>query len=163
MNHYKTLFSALNQAKIEYLIIGGVAVNLYGYSRFTSDVDIIVLVTDENLARIDNLAKKLNFTARQPISIKTLNNQQEIDNLLKEKNFLAFTYLSNEKLPLDIDILTNESLNFEKFNSKKTIIKIWDLELPVINIDDLIELKQNSNRTKDLEDLEALLKFKADL
>lgn len=163
MNHYKTLFSALNKAKIEYLIIGGVAVNLYGYSRFTSDVDIIVLVTDENLAKIDNLAKQLNFTARQPISIKTLNNQSEINQLLTEKNFLAFTYLSNQKLPLDIDILTKESLNFEKFNSKKTIIKIWDLELPVINIDDLIQLKQNSNRTKDLEDLEALLKFKADL
>jgi predicted nucleotidyltransferase len=163
MNYYKTLFSELQNAGIEYLIVGGVAVNLYGYSRFTSDVDILVLTSNENLTKIDNLAKKLGFSARQPIDIKILNNKTEVEKLFKEKNFIAYTYLSNEKLPLDIDILTRESLNFENFIKNKQIIEIWDLKLPVININDLISLKRNSNRPKDLEDLEALLIYKASL
>jgi hypothetical protein len=49
MNLYRNLFSKLNQAKIEYLVVGGVAVNLHGFRRFTGDLDILVLINPENL------------------------------------------------------------------------------------------------------------------
>lgn len=42
MNIYAEIFKAFNDAKIAYLIIGGVAVNLYGYNRFTGDIDILL-------------------------------------------------------------------------------------------------------------------------
>jgi predicted nucleotidyltransferase len=160
MNLYKKIFKEINNAGIKYMIVGGVAVNLYGYSRFTSDIDIIVLTEEQNLQKLDNLMQKLNFQARQPVSIQVLNDKENIKNLIKEKNFIAYTYLSKNNTPIDIDVLTNESLNFSEFEKRLTIINIWDLDLPVIGIDDLIDLKRKTNRQKDLEDLEALLKFK---
>jgi len=37
VNPYRELFRAMNNAGIRYLVVGGVAVNLHGYSRFTGD------------------------------------------------------------------------------------------------------------------------------
>lgn len=39
MNIYANIFKNLNDAGIKYLVVGGIAVNLYGYKRFTADMD----------------------------------------------------------------------------------------------------------------------------
>ena len=51
MNIYAEIFKAFNNAKIEYLIVGGVAVNLYGYNRFTGDIDILLALDKINLEK----------------------------------------------------------------------------------------------------------------
>jgi hypothetical protein len=40
MNEILQFFAALNQAEVLYMVVGGYAVNHYGYSRTTSDIDI---------------------------------------------------------------------------------------------------------------------------
>jgi len=39
---FESLFSALNKAKVRYLVVGGIAVNLYGIERATADIDLFV-------------------------------------------------------------------------------------------------------------------------
>jgi len=39
---YGEVFKALNKDKVKYVVAGGVAVNLYGYPRFTKDLDDII-------------------------------------------------------------------------------------------------------------------------
>ena len=41
---YGKVFKALNKAKVKYVVAGGVAVVLYGYTRYTGDLDLIVLL-----------------------------------------------------------------------------------------------------------------------
>jgi len=53
-----------------------------------------------------------------------------------------------------------ESLNFDKFVANSNIVTAWDLDLPVISLDDLIGMKRTAGRDKDLLDLEALLQLK---
>lgn len=53
MNPYAEIFSVFQEAKIKYLLVGGVAVNLYGYSRFTGDIDILA----EESLKFDKLYK----------------------------------------------------------------------------------------------------------
>ena len=43
---YEDVFRKLNEEKVRYLIIGGIAVNLYGYSRVTGDLDIMLDLND---------------------------------------------------------------------------------------------------------------------
>jgi predicted nucleotidyltransferase len=161
MNLYKNLFSKLNQAKIKYLVVGGVAVNLHGFRRFTGDLDILVLINPENLKRLELLCKDIGYFPRQPIEIASLLNENNLKNLITEKNFKAFTLVpTKSEFDLDIDILTNESLQFDKYKKNCETINVWDLDLPVIHIDDLIEMKSNTGRQKDLEDLKALLQIK---
>lgn len=160
MNLYAKVFTALNKAKIEYLIVGGVAVNLHGYTRFTGDIDILLTLSPDNLTKMDNTMKKMGYVERLPITIHGLSDPKKLKKYLKDKNMKAFTYISNKQLALDVDIITEESLDFAGFNKKKKVVHVWNLDLPVIGIDDLIGMKKKAGRNEDKFDVEALLKLK---
>ena len=42
----------LNTHKVEYMVVGGYAVNAYGYSRFTGDLDIWIRISKENAKKM---------------------------------------------------------------------------------------------------------------
>jgi len=160
MNLYKKIFKELEEAKINYLIVGGIAVNLYGYTRFTGDIDILLALNPANLAKMDKLMHKLNYIERIPVNIKDLGNKAKLNEFTKKKGLKAYTYISNSQPQLDIDIIVKESSHFKDYYKEKTIIQVWEMKLPVVSIDDLIKMKKSAKRDKDLLDLEALLKLK---
>lgn len=90
---------------------------------------------------------------RLPIGVKELGDGK--------KGLTAFTFISSQGEQLDIDILVQESVDFEGYLKDQTLIEVWGLSLPVINIDDLIKMKKAAGRGKDILDVEALLKLKA--
>lgn len=49
MNPYGRIFRSLNTADVQYLVAGGVAMNLLGYPRFTGDIDILLALDPQNL------------------------------------------------------------------------------------------------------------------
>jgi hypothetical protein len=160
MNLYKKVFKNLEEAKIKYLIVGGVAVNLYGYSRFTGDIDILLALSSANLKKMDGLMHKLGYVERIPVSVKDLGDKKKLEEFMNKKGLKAYTYISSNEPQLDIDIIVKESMDFDQFEKRKTIVKVWDLELPVVNIDDLIKMKKKARRDKDNLDVNALLKLK---
>lgn len=160
MNIYAEIFQAFNSSKIEYLIVGGVAVNLYGYNRFTGDIDILLALDESNLAKMDKLMQKMGYTPRLPVEIHELRDTKKLKKWIKEKGLKAYTFINNLRPQLDIDILVEESLTFEKQFKKRTKIKVWDISLPVISLENLISMKKKANRQKDIEDIEALLELK---
>ena len=47
----ETIVRALNDARVQYLIVGGLAVNAHGYERLTVDVDLVIGLKEENILR----------------------------------------------------------------------------------------------------------------
>lgn len=47
----EAIVGALNSARVRYLIVGGLAVNAYGYERLTRDVDLVIGLEPENIIR----------------------------------------------------------------------------------------------------------------
>ena len=63
-------WSALNEANVHYIMIGGVATNLHGYQRTTDDIDIWIKDSSENRA---NLRKALkNYSQVDYFMLETL-------------------------------------------------------------------------------------------
>lgn len=160
MNLYKKIFKQLEDDKINYIIVGGVAVNLYGYARFTGDIDILLALNPSNLSKMDKLMHKLDYIERIPVNIKELGNKAKLDEFINKKGLKAYTYISNSQPQLDIDIIVEQSIDFQDYDKQKTIIKVWEMELPVVSIDDLIKMKKATKRDKDMLDLKALLQLK---
>jgi hypothetical protein len=52
---FKEFLKSLNRAKIRYLLIGGYAVNSYGYHRFTNDLDVWVAVDLANAKKLSRV------------------------------------------------------------------------------------------------------------
>lgn len=162
MNLYEKVFRAFDKEGIRYIIVGGIAVNLYGYNRHTGDIDIVLALEKSNLNKIEKVMNELGYIPRLPIEVKELGNKEKLKKWMKEKGLKAYTFLSNTNQPqLDVDILVEDSLRFKIMDEKKTLIESWGIILPVVCIDDLIEMKRKANRDKDLLDLKALLELKS--
>lgn len=160
MNLYKKIFTELSEADVNYLIVGGVAVNLHGYTRFTGDIDILITLDEANLKKLDNLMSKLGYVERLPIKIHELRDKNKVKQYLHDKGMRAFTYIAGPESRLDLDILVEESLEFDTYFKNKCEIEVWDLILPVVSIDDLIGMKRMAGRDQDLIDLKMLMELK---
>ena len=60
---FKEFLKLLNLNHVEYLLIGGYAVGIYGHIRATNDLDIWVNVNPENAARIERALSEFGFAA----------------------------------------------------------------------------------------------------
>ncbi len=160
MGYFESIFRALNKAKIRYLVVGGVAVNIYGYPRFTGDIDILLLLEKENLGKMEKVMNKLGYQSRLPVTVKDLQDHKQVRKWLKEKNMTAFAFFPSGENFLMIDILIEDSLKFKKAEENKILKKFDNIKIPVIAIDKLIKMKKKANRTKDLEDIDVLKQLK---
>lgn len=162
MNPFERIFRALNKAHVKYMVVGGVAVNLYGFMRFTGDIDLVVLLNEANLAKIECVMHRLGYSERLPISLMDLGNKKQVRTWIREKNLKAFTFTPpyQDKDFLQLDIVIEESLHFEKIALDKTEKRLGSIKIPVISIFDLIKMKKKAHRARDLEDLKVLLDLK---
>lgn len=153
---FEKIFKELNKEKIKYLVVGGVAVNLYGFARFTGDLDLLILLKEKNLDALDAVMKKFRYSERLPVSIKELHDEKKVKKWLREKNLKAFSFMPPKNNPLQIDIIIEESLKFEHFSKRKVFKSISGTRIPVISVYDLLAMKKKADRPKDQEDIVAL-------
>lgn len=156
MNLFELVFRELNKAKVKYLVVGGVAVNLYGYVRFTGDLDLLITLDEENINKMDKVMKKLKYSERLPISIFALSDKKQVKNWIKEKNLKAYTFNPPKNNLLQIDIIIEDSLKFESYENNKNVKTMGKLKIPVVSIEDIIKMKKKANREKDILDLKVI-------
>jgi len=136
------LLAALAAAKVEYVVVGGVAVIAHGYVRTTQDLDLFIRPTEENA--------RAAFKALQALGIP-LEGIEPNDLLDDEKN-LRFG-------PEDehIDILASiGEMTFDQVWRNRIESKVDGLLVPFISKADLIENKRQVGRLRDLADVEEL-------
>jgi predicted nucleotidyltransferase len=161
VNPYRQIFQALQDAGIRYLVVGGVAVNLHGYRRFTADFDIVLALDPENLEKMTSLMHRMGYIERLPVELKSFADADQLQRWIGEKGVTAYTFHSSKRDRLDIDILAGHSLHFERYEQCRTLIDIeGGLKVPVISLEDLIQMKREANRPEDLIDIDALLELK---
>ena len=67
----------LEKEGINYVVVGGVAVVLYGYERYTKDIDLILDFSKENVNKFVNLMNTLGFTPRIPEDPQNLSDEKK--------------------------------------------------------------------------------------
>lgn len=134
------------------MIVGGYAVNFHGYSRNTVDIDLVIKFTQVNLKKIEKLLNEMGMISRFPIDAISIYKFR--DEYINNKNLIAWNFY-NENDPTDqVDILITHDVS--DFKSEK--FKVGDFVFKVISKKDLIKMKQESGREKDLLDIRELTK-----
>jgi hypothetical protein len=159
MNRYGQIFKALNEANVQYIVVGGVAMNLHGYTRFTGDLDLLLALTPENLKRMAKLMEDMGYYQRIPVTLDELGDEKKILKLMKEKNLLAYSFIGKDP-QFNIDVIIGESLDFKKYAKHVVKITAWDTVIPIVSADDLIDMKKKAGRKRDIEDVAALIELK---
>ena len=139
---FKELLRLLNSKHIEYLVIGGYAVALYGYPRTTGDMDIWIAISANNARKVCEALNEFGFD---------LHELTERLFLEKDKNIR----MGNP--PLRIEMLTSiDGVEFIECYKNKEIVVIDGGPVNFISLNDLKKNKKASGRHKDLDDLEHL-------
>ena len=160
MNIYRQIFGALNDAEIRYIIVGGVAMNLLGYPRFTGDIDILLALDHENLSRMTALMEKMGYEKKVPVALEELGDEKKALTLIEKKNLIAYTFANPDEPQSSIDVIVGDSMKFDNYQKHCSHMAIWDITVPVVSIDDLIAMKKKSKRKQDDDDVVALLELK---
>ncbi len=139
---FKEFVELLNKHNVEYLIVGGYAVGIHGYPRYTGDLDVWINATVENARKMVRVLDDFGFASFD---------LTEAD-FIKSGNIIQMGYP-----PFRIDVLTAiDGVDFESCYKNKMIVQHDEIALNVIGVSDLIVNKQTSGRLKDLDDLENL-------
>lgn len=157
---FENIFRQLEKRKIRYLVIGGVAVNLHGYSRMTADLDVLLSMDKRNLGKFVQMVKFLGWKPRVPVAIEELLSPRKRKNWIQEKNMKVFTVYNPEKEMEEIDILIQGAIDFKNAYKKRVEYAEGDLKVSVVSIPDLIRLKKIAGRKLDLFDIETLNKIR---
>lgn len=141
-NEFQEFLKSLNQNNVRYLLIGGYAVILNGHVRNTNDLDICVSPKQDNADRLVLALAEFGFdTPTLDASLFT-----------RPRSVVRMGFP-----PLKIEILNYlEGREFEDAYSRRKLVKLDDLEISLINIDDLIINKKAVGRLQDLADVEKL-------
>ena len=51
-NHFREFIELLEKNEVKYLIVGGYAVGIHGFPRYTGDLDIFIALRSENAAKV---------------------------------------------------------------------------------------------------------------
>ena len=157
------LLATLSSGKIDYVLVGGLAVALHGYQRVTMDVDVVLALDDENLAKFVDCAKSANLKPVLPVPIDSLRNAALIDQWHRENGMLAFALRGPNVMATVIDVLVRPVVSFDELKRNAVTKRVGPLSIPVASIDDLITLKTGTGRSKDALDIDELRKIKLQL
>lgn len=158
---YEEIFKEFELRDVRYLVVGGMAVNLYGYVRLTVDLDIMVDLSEQNLSKIIEAMEKFGFTPRVPVDPHEVLSEQKRDEWIRKKGAIVFTFIDLNRPFRHIDIFLSNPIDFEKAYSGREVMGIGGMKLSVASLEDLIEMKTLTGRPRDKEDLFHLKKIKA--
>ena len=156
---YEEIFREFQREKVRYLIVGGIALNLLGGLRTTADLDILVEMTNPNLLKIIKILKKKGYRAKQPVDPMQFVDRETREDWIKNKHMKAFNFYKNDELK-EVDLIIDSPVTFEGAKKRIKRIRVDDLSLPVISIDDLIRMKRSAGRDVDQWDVKELKKIK---
>jgi hypothetical protein len=139
---FREFIELLNAHNIKYLVVGGYAVTVHGYPRFTDDIDIWVWIDESNAKNLIKVLKDFGFGS---LDIKA-------EDFLSPDKVIQLGYPPNR-----IDLLTSISgVEFEKCYPRRFSADIVGLKIDFIDIENLKKNKKATGRHKDLNDLENL-------
>lgn len=156
---YEEVFRALNTAKINYVVCGGAAVVLFGFTRLTIDLDLIVGLEKENLEKLYFVLTELNYRSKAPIKKEEFIQKEKLEKLGQEKDMKVVSFYNLEDPLKVIDIGVNLP-HIPEILKRKKHIKVENLTIPIISINDLIKMKEDLARKQDLIDVENLKRIK---
>jgi predicted nucleotidyltransferase len=144
------LLNELNKNEVEYIVVGGYAVNFHGYRRTTGDIDLWI--------KPDNAENKNKILQ----SFRNLNIAEDTLSQLNELDFAKPIVFIDGEEPFKIDFITYISgVSFNDAWQQKTIAVLDGISIPFIHLNHLILSKLTTGRPQDKIDIEKLQQIQA--
>ncbi|HWP46437.1 MAG TPA: hypothetical protein VNM22_04670 [Candidatus Limnocylindrales bacterium] len=139
---FKEFIQSLNDNEVRYLIVGGYALAVHGYPRYTRDLDVWLELSPENAAKVVKALAQFGFGSLG----------LQVEDFLDPNHIIQLGYPPNR-----IDLLLGlKGVDFESCYASKVQVKIDEVTVNFIDLENLKKNKKATGRLRDLADLENL-------
>jgi hypothetical protein len=139
---FSTFVRLCEENSVEYMIVGGYAVAIHGYPRYTGDIDIWYRQTKINCSKIMDVVAAFGFASLQ----LTANDLMEPEVIIQ---------LGRPPRRIDL-VSTIDGVTFDDAYPQAVTIIVDNVPIKIISKPDLIKNKSASGRHRDLDDIENL-------
>lgn len=143
------ILEELTSHRVDYVLVGGLAVQTHGSTRMTNDVDLIPAPDPDNLVRL--------AAALRALDARVLNPGHE--DLEIDAAMLPRATIWQLATPYgDIDVLHDApgAAPYDELRERALVISLDEARVPVVGRDDLIRMKLARGRSVDRADVAAL-------
>ena len=144
---HRELFRSLNKHDVDYMLIGGVAVNLHGYTRGTGDLDILFESSVQNKQKLMDAIEEYGFDTTK---LRKISPNKITMFALGERTYQGHIELTNRI----------SGITYREAARRTQRIQVAGVNINYIHYEDLIRNKLASGRRKDLVDVEKLKQVK---
>lgn len=143
------ILRALAEHEVDYVLIGGLAVQTHGHVRTTNDADLIPAPDPANLDRL--------AAALRSLDARVLNAGEEAAEI-DARMFPRATIWQFTTRDGGIDVMREVPGGrfYAELSNRALRVQLGDIEVPVVGLDDLIQMKLARGRPVDLADVESL-------
>lgn len=139
---WKDFLAALAANRVEYMLVGGIALGVHGHVRYTRDMDVWYRATIGNAQRLISALREFGFA---DIHVAA-------EEFCKPRAMLV---LGAE--PNSIELLNfADGVEFDACFENRILVSLAGVEVSVIGLDDLRKNKRAVGRLQDLADIERL-------
>lgn len=153
---YESFFRGLNDAGVEYVLVGGLAVNFHGVPRMTYDIDIVARPERQNLLRLIGKLDQWGYRPRLLLPPRDLADEEKRSSWVREKNLKAFTFWSDKEPLGEVDVLIDLPMPYKELKEGAVRFDVAGIGVWVICLEHLIRMKRAAGRPQDLCDVDHL-------
>lgn len=148
------IIDRLGEARVDYIVIGGVAVGFHGYVRATKDLDIVPAPDRQNLERLVGVLRALGAELDGAGDFEAAELPDPLDpgTLSLGGNWVLQTQLGR----FDVMQWLDDTELWEMLAPSAVEVEMEGVQVKVASYEDLVALKRQASRPSDIEDLERL-------
>jgi predicted nucleotidyltransferase len=146
----RELLARLTSARVDFVVVGGLAVNAWGHVRGTQDLDIVPDPTAENLERLAAMLESAGGRVETPDGRLAAS---------ATRTFLAAgdrTLVATDLGPIDVLQGLPQVPTYSELAPEAVDVDLGGLVVRVCSLEALLQMKRMSDRPQDRADLEAL-------
>jgi len=139
---WRDFLAALDGHRVDYMVVGGVALGVHGHVRYTRDLDVWFRGTEENARRLIAALRDFGFRDLEVAPAE----------FCKPRAMLVLGAEPNK-----IELINfADGVDFDQCFANRVIVPLAGVDVAVIGLDDLRKNKKAVGRLQDLADLEQL-------
>jgi len=157
LTSFEAIVRALEEAKVKYLVAGGLAVNAHGYLRFTKDVDFVVELIPDNIKRAFSALGTLGYRPLVPITADQFANAPLRESWIRDKGMQVLQFWSDDHRETPIDVFVTEPFPFDDEYRRALVKPLYgSIAVRFVSIPMLIRMKEAADRPQDRIDIDHL-------
>jgi hypothetical protein len=154
---FRSICVAFNEANVRFMVAGGLAVNVYGFLRFTKNADLCIDLLPENIIGLYLALESLGYRPTIPISKEQFADASNRALWIAEKNMTVLQFWSDQHPQTPVGVFVDLPFVFSEEMERATKKHLGGVGVVhFVSLATLLEMKRAAGRAVDEIDVREL-------